>query len=260
VPHAPLFPTLYRHGTIFAAVSFCALAVYYDLAWRSLKHRLIVSLPPNVEPRPWSALQYLAWGVGSSVLCFMLAGAADTPTFLDHVVGALMGLCGTVFAFLFGFGLVALWSLWRESIQQLKGELRFRRYIQSYGVKPLSFLPAIPLAILGLAFGVGVFLALGTAVPYVEKWRLPIRELLWLPIVVMFYALWKGRSHAALLVRLILLVLFSLIILPFAVFLLAWSASQTAPLLVTILAAITILNAAFYARWVRQQALINNFE
>jgi hypothetical protein len=30
----------------------------------------------------------------------MLAGAADAPKFLDHVVGALMGLCGTVFAFI----------------------------------------------------------------------------------------------------------------------------------------------------------------
>lgn len=260
MPHAPLFLALYRHGTVFAAVGFCALAVYYDLAWRSLKHRLIVSLPPKVEPRPWSPFQYLAWGAGSSVLCFMLVGAADTPTFLDHVVGALMGLCGAVFAFMFGFGLVALWSLWQESIQQLRGELQFRRNIQSYGVKPRSFLPAIPLAILGLAFGVVVFLALGTAVPYLEKWRLPIREWLWLPIVAMFYALWKGRSHAALLLRLIVLVLFSLIILPFVVFLLAWTGSQTAPLLVAILAAITILNAAFYARWVRQMVLINNFE
>jgi len=260
VPHAPLFPALYRHGTIAAVFGFCALTVYCDLAWRSLKHRLIVSLPPIVEPRPWSAFQYLAWGAGASVLCFMLAGAADAPTFLDHVVGALMGLCGTIFAFMFGFGLVALWNLCRESIQQLKVELQFRRYIQSYGVKPPSFLPAFPLAILGLAFGVGVFLAIGVVGHYLEKWHLFSLELVWLPIVAMFYALWKSRSHAALLLRLILLVFFSLIILPFVVFLLAWTASQTAPLLVTILAAITILNAAFYARWVHLPALANNLE
>jgi hypothetical protein len=251
---------LYRHGTIFAAVGFCALAVYYDLAWRSLKHHLIVSFPPNVEPRPWSAFQYLAWGAGASVLCFMLAGAADAPKFLDHVVGALMGLCGTVFAFMFGFGLVALWNLWRESIQQLRGELQFRRYIQAFGVKSLSFLPAIPLAILGLALGIGIFLAIGVVGQYLEKWHLFSLELGWFPIVAMFYALWKSRSHAALLLRFILLVFFSLVILPFVVFLLRWTASQTAPLLVTILAAITILNAAFYARWVRLPALANNLE
>jgi uncharacterized membrane protein len=85
-------------------------------------------------------------------------------------------------------------------------------------------------------------------------------KVVWFPIVAMFYALWKGRSHAALLLRFILLVFFSLIILPFVVFLLRWTASQIAPLLVTILAAITILNAAFYARRVRLPALANNLE
>ncbi len=261
MPHAPLFPTLYRHGTIVAAVGFFALAAYYDLAWRSLKHRLIVPHPSNLEPRPWSAFQYLGWGAGASVLCFFLAAAVDTPpTFLDRLVGALMGLCGVLFAFMFGFGLVALWNLWKESIQQLTAKFQFRRYLQSYGIKAPSLLPSIPLAILGLAVGIGVFLALGAVVPYLEQWHLPLRELLWIPIAVMFYALWKVRSHAALLLRFILLAFFTVLILSFVVWLLAWAALQTAPLLVTIFAAITILNAAFYVRWVRLRALINNLE
>lgn len=259
--HTPLFPTLYRNGTIAAAIGLFALAIYYDLAWRSLKHRLTAPHPSGLEPRPWSAFQYFRWGVAASVLCFLLSAAADTPpTFLDRLVGALVGLCGALFAFMFGFGLVALWNLWKEAIQQLKGTLQFRRYVQSHGIKPPSLLLSIPLAILGLAFGTGVFLALGTVVPYLEKWRLPLRELLFFPIAAMFYALWKGRSHAALLLRLMLLALFSVIILAFVVWLLAWAASEIAPLLVTILTAITMLNAAFYARWVRLPALINNME
>jgi len=108
----PLYPTLYRHGTIVAAVGFFALAIYYDRAWRSLKHRLTVPHPSNLEPRPWSSFQYLRWRAGASVLCFLLAVAADTPpTFLDRLVGALVGLCGALFAFMFGFGLVSLWNL-----------------------------------------------------------------------------------------------------------------------------------------------------
>ncbi len=261
MPHAPLFPTLYRHGTIVAAVGFFALAAYYDLAWRSLKHRLTVPHPSNLEPRPWSGFQYLGWGAGASVLCFLLAAAADTPpTFLDLLVGTLMGLCGVLFAFMFGFGLVALWNLWKESIQQLSSKLQLRRYLQSHSIKTPSLLLSIPLAILGLAFAFGVFLALGAVVPYLEQWHLPLRELLWIPIAALFYALWKGRSYPALLLRFILLAFFTVIIVSFVVFLLAWTASQTAPLLVTIFTAITALNAAFYARWVRLPALINNME
>lgn len=259
--YASIFPTIYRHGTVLAASGFLAMAVYYDLAWRSLKHRLNVLRPLTLEPRPWSEFQYLAWGAGASVLCFVLAGAADAPpTFLDTLVGALMGLCGAVFGFMFGFGLVALWNLWRECIQQLRGAMQFRRSSQSYDIKPPSLVPAVPLALLGLAFGIGVFVVLGMITPYLERWHIAVRELLWIPIATMFYALWKGRSYAALLLRLILLVLFSVIILGFVVWLLAWIASQTAPLLVTMLAGITVLNAAFYARWVRLPALRRNFQ
>jgi len=165
----PLYPTLYRHGTIVAAVGFFALAIYYDRAWRSLKHRLTVPHPSNLEPRPWSSFQYLRWRAGASVLCFLLAVAADTPpTFLDRLVGALVGLCGALFAFMFGFGLVSLWNLWKEAIQQLTAQLRFRRHVQSHGIKTPSLLLSIPLAILGLAFGIAVFLALGAVVPYLE--------------------------------------------------------------------------------------------
>ena len=99
MPHLQLFPPLHRYGTILAAAGFIAVAVYYDLAWRSLKYRLVVPHPANLEPRPWSAFQFFAWGGGASIFCFFLAAAADTPpTVLDHLIGGIMGLCGVLFA------------------------------------------------------------------------------------------------------------------------------------------------------------------
>jgi len=261
VSRIQLFPQLYRAGTILASIGSLAIAVYYDLAWSGLKHRLNVPHPANLEPRPWNAFQYFSCGAGASVLCFLLAGAAHAPpTLLDHLVGLFMGLCGVIFSAIFAVGLIALYNLWREAIRHLVGQFRFRRYVRSHGGKPESLLPAVPLAILFLALGVSVFVAMGMILDKIPKVLTPLLpHAAWVVIGTMFYALWKGRSHAASLLRLILLAFFTLIMLAFLVWVLAWTASQTAPLLVTTLIAITAINAGFYARWIRNAVLADNF-
>src|SRR5882672_8767121 len=70
--------------------------------------------------------------------------------------------------------------------------------------------------------------------------------------------LWKARSRAALMLRLILLTSFSAIILAAAVFTCWFASSQTAPLLVLSLLAIGCLNVVFYAQFLRNTSLKDN--
>ncbi len=93
-----------------------------------------------------------------------------------------------------------------------------------------------------------------------NSWLSLARPLVWGLIAVMFYSLWKGRSHAALMARLVLMVSFSAIIAAAVAFGVWWIASQTAPLLVIFLSAIGSLDVIFYSHWVRLSALKNNLE
>ncbi len=259
MPLPSLNSALCPRGTFCAAAGLVTVAFYYHHIWGILKNRTeSQALPapsadfayPQEESAPFAELNYLYRGLAISVLIFLLAGSADTPsTPLDHLLGALMGLCGTLFAAMFAVGLICVWNLWKEAIQQLKS------------AKLGSLILSAPLALLGLAFGLGVFVALGMLVDKIPKYlAFLVRPLMWSVIAAMFYALWKGRSHAALALRLVLLLLFSAIILAAIVWGLWWIALQTAPRLVTFLAAITTLNALFYARWVRLKALIHNMQ
>src|SRR6267142_2427557 len=208
----PLNPTLYPRGTFFAAAGLLTVAFYYHHSWGLLKNRPesqalpvpVLSFPdPEVESVPFAELNYLYGGLAISTLTFLLAGSADTPsTPLDHLLGALMGLCGVIFAGMFAVGLICVWNLWKEAIQQLKS------------TKIGALILSTPLALLGLTFGLGVFVALGMLVDKIPKYlAFLVRPLIWGLIAAMFYALWKGRSHAALALRLVLLLVFSSIIL-----------------------------------------------
>lgn len=286
-----LIPVFYPRGTYCAAAGLAIVALYYDLVWRHLKHRATASPLPaasiNRSPHPFPERRYLYWGMGLSVSIFLLAGAADAPRELaDRFISALMGLCGAFFAGMLGFGLVSLWNLWKEALLQANYVVQLLRLVKSKGVNTPSLFRPIVLAILWLALGIGVFIALGVLIDFIPKsWlqELPdlrslrnlqdlqkalwaaarshvIRSLLMLPIASFFYVLWKSRTYAGLIARFILLLTFSAIILAFTVFLVAWAASETAPVLVTFLAAIATLNTLFYARWVRLKALTFNLE
>jgi hypothetical protein len=193
-------------------------------------------------------MRFLRFGIVSSVIVFLLAGAADsTSDGLAILVGTLMGLCGAMATGTAGFGFVALWNLWKELLSQLR-RAKIGRLVAS-----------LPLALLGLAGGLGALILAGSLQ---EKFpAVPTRlyeELFWILIAAMFYFLWIGRSHAALFIRLILLILFSAIILVSMVLGLWWAGSLTAYPLVLFLSAIGAINTLFYAVFVRDIALADN--
>jgi hypothetical protein len=187
-------------------------------------------------------------GAASSVAVFVLAGAADPgKEWLDQLAGALLGFCGAIAVAILGVGFVCLMNLWKELILQLR----------KASIGPL--LVSIPLAILWLAMGFGAFLGLGMVVEKIGVYvGVLLRPLVWALIALIFWGLWRGRSRAALMLRLILMVSFSVIILFATVFMCWWVSSQTAPMLVFFLAVLASLNVLFYSRFVRDAALMDN--
>jgi hypothetical protein len=256
----------YPRGTLCAGVGLIIIAAYYVRAWRGLLGGSESSLTPYTSlssgSRPWPELRYLQWGMLASALFFILAGAADAANdWLDRLVGCLMGSCAAIGVGIFGVGFVSLANLWKELVVQLKKS------------KIGSLLLSIPLAVLLLGLGVGVFILLGMFVGKIPEPReslfqallwslisLTFAGLLWHLISVAFDSLWKGRSHAALMLRLILMVVFTAIIVAALAFGSWWIASQTAPLMVIFLSAIGALNVLFYSHWVRLSALGDNLQ
>lgn len=256
-----LVPLHFAGGTLCAGLGLLVISAYYLRAWRSLQDRanVIACCIPKVQVslgrHQWPELRYLQWGVSSSVLFFMLAGAADTENdWLFRLTGCLMGFCAALSFAMLGVGFVCLWNLWKELAWQLKR------------AKVGSLLLSIPRAALWLALGLGVMLLAGMLAEKIEKlpklWQLLLSVLLhfsfWVLIAQAFYYLWKGRSHAALMLRVILMVSFSSIIVAADAFSYWWIISQTALPLVLLLSAIGTLSVVFYSRWVRLAALKDN--
>lgn len=256
-----LVPRHFVGGILCAGIGLLVISVHYLRAWLSLQDRanVIARCIPNtlvsLGRQQWPEPRYLQWGVFSSVLLFMLAGAANAENdWLFRLTGFLMGFCAALFFAMFAVGFVSLFYLWKELGSQLKR------------AEVGSLLLSIPLAAVWLALGLGVMLLAGMLVDKSEK--LPaygqalLRGLLYVPmwalIAIAFYGLWKGRSYAALMLRLILMVSFSAIITAAAAFAYWWFISQTALLLVLLLSAMGTLNVVFYCRWVRLAALKDN--
>ncbi len=242
----------FPRGTLCAFVGLALISLYYRNAWRQLGK----AVEPPSEPvrlespdgQSWPELRYLQIGAALSVAVFVVAGAADLgKEWLDQLRGAILGFCGAIAVGILGFGFVCLMNLWKELILQLRKA--------SVG----SLLVSIPLAILWLAMGFGVLIGMGmVADRFAHYLGALLRPLLWVVITLLFWGLWRGRSRALLVLRLILMLSFSAIILAAAVFMCWWVSSQTAPLLVFFLAVIASLNVAFYSRFVRDTALIDN--
>lgn len=242
----------FPRGTFCAFVGLAFISLYYRNAWRKLRKAVEMRGEPPFSEFPdrqsWPELRYLQIGAASSVAVFILAGAADLgKEWLDQLRGAILGFCGALAVAILGVGFICLMNLWKELILQLRKT--------SIG----SLLVSIPLAILWLAMGLGALIGLGM---FAEKLGAYLgvlfRPLTWALIALMFWGLWRGRSRAALMLRLILMVSFSTIILAATVFLYWWVSSETAPLLVFFLAVVASLNVLFYSRFVRAAALKDN--
>src|SRR5260370_4302081 len=201
----------FPRGTLCAFVGLVFISLFYRDAWRKLGK----AVEPLGEPlrsefpdgHSWPELRYLQIGAALSVAVFVLAGAADPGMeWLDQLRGAIFGFCGALAVGILGFGLVCLMNLWKELILQLRRA--------GFG----SLLVAIPLAILWLAMGVGAFLGLGMLAEKLGVYLGGLlRSLSWALIALIFCGLWRGRSRAALMLRVILMIFFSAIILHSAV-------------------------------------------
>jgi len=241
----PFISGRFPRGTLIAEIGLLVTAVYYLHAWRCLRSSELTNNPDTralFGRHSWPELRYLQWGGFSSVLLFMLAGAADEENdWLFRLVGALMGFCAALFFAMFAVGFVALWSLWSQLVWQLK---RAR-------IGPL--LVSSPLAIVWLGLGLGVFLMFGILLEKIEKLApflrflllKPLLALIWLSLFKMLDSLCAARSYAALMLPLILMVSFSAIMIVAVAFGYWWIIGQTTLLLVLFLSAIGALNLAF---------------
>ena len=254
---SPLFLGTYARGTLCAVIGLLAISCYYAHAWRRLRTgpKLnaigIPYAPFEPERQGCTGLRYLQWGVFYSVLFFMVAAAADAENdWLFRLAGALMGFAGAICFAMFGVGFIALWNLWKELVRQLKQ------------ARTSSLLLSTPLAILCLGLGLAAMVFLGMVVEKAEKlpklWQFllggPLYVVAWVSIANALFYLWMGRSTAALALRMILMVFFSVTIVAAASFSYWWIASQTALALVLLLSAIGTLNVTFYSRCVRPAA------
>jgi len=239
----------FPRGTLIAGIGLFIVGTYYVSVWRSLKQisgAAVTSVTPYPPEKPsWPELRYLQWGAFSSVVFFIFAGAADTGRdWLLVLTGCLMGFCVALFFAMFGVGFVSLFYLWRELVSQ------FRR------AKIRSLLLCFPLAIFWMVLGLATTVFFGTVVEKIPMLlKRPAQELLWVLIAMVFGGLWMGRSHAALMLRGILMVSFTAIVVVAVALGYWWIIRQTAPLLVLFLSAIGALNILFYSWYVRLRAL-----
>jgi hypothetical protein len=263
----------YAQGTICAFFGLCIVSALNFRGWRQLETDFVApsgSAAPQMSPTMYLlARKNLFAGMGLTLLFLLLVGALDAGgELLDRIVGGLMGLCGAMALGILGVGFVAMRNLWKELIAQLKS------------ARISQLLLSVPLAALYLALGIGIFVLIGFFLDEIPKvrgmlhdhpfWRIGgallgaviigvMMETVWHVIATMFERLWGGRSHAALFLRLILMVVFSAIMIPAAVFLIWFAAEQIAPLQVAIFCVILYANVLFYSRWVRLEALKDNF-
>jgi hypothetical protein len=253
-PMSSLFGTgVFASGTVFGLLGLVAISAYYAKAWATLrKPALLTTEFPETRKWPPAAskeMRFLQIGIGASVVVYVLVGAFESPSgTLMTLTGALLGLGGALAVAGVGAGFVALWHLWKELVLQLR-QARIARLLLS-----------LPLALVGLAAGLGAFVLLGWVtekLPPVLKPLYP--EVIWFFIAIVFYLLWKGRSHLALFIRLILLVLFTAVISASVALAMWWVCSQTTYYLMIIsLSAIGAINTLFYAAFVRDSALADN--
>lgn len=195
-PFSARFPL----GTLVAEIGVIVVGAYYWVGWRSLNKisatRALSELPFPLAKPPWPELRYLRWGIFLSVAIFMVAGAADAVgDWLFMLAGSLLGFCAALFFAMLGVGFVALFHLWKELVPQ------FRR------ANIWSLLLSSPLAIFWLALGLVVMVFLGMIIDRVPVFGQFVffKALIWGVISIALYRLWMGRSHAALVLRAILM-------------------------------------------------------
>jgi hypothetical protein len=230
-------PTATVLGTFEASVGIALLLGNYLAGVTALKN------DPGFESGESSrrAKRSLVQGILLSLLLMAVVSFRRNPgDALMQVTEFLLSFCYCLFGLMFGVGILCLIRLWR-GLSIPPGEAQAVR-VRLAPPNKVSWLVA----------GLCSLLAVGTFAD-----RLPVRlakefateiaqGLFWAAMAVVLYRLWTSRKTAALVARAALLLLFTAIMLPAAMFYFYWIGTQPDRPLAFLATAAGLLNLLYY--------------
>jgi hypothetical protein len=256
----------YPRGTLCAALGLCSVLAYY-LRRERTRARLGAAPPPDEYPitdsRYWTSRRHMLLGASLSALFLALASGADLKTHdpVDwglRIFGVFMGSAafGTLLV-----GCIFLWHHWTEAISDLRERPAdlFRQFTRRpEGSERERLAPMRSGLLLKSLLGFcAILLASWLAVRFgIVPERLldnPLLRAIYSDILRIFIltfviVLWTTRSRIAAVLRVGVLLVFSLIILSATIGFGYWIASESAPAIVAFSAGIVVVNFVFYYR------------
>jgi hypothetical protein len=242
------------------------IVLRHYLRWqkRALRNPSLICVSqkyPVSDSRFWISRSYLLGGIGYSIAFLILSVVADGQKIhSDWVLQVLAATCAAGAVAILILGCIYLFRHWKEAIADFR-EPASLDYFRELTQDPASsnryaLAPArIPLLrrCIWLACGVALFLFVlgkrGITFKRVLDNLFAVsifRRVLELLLVALLVILWTSRNRIAVFLRSVLLLLFSLILLPTLAFVLFWLGSEVAPALVAFSALMISLNFAFY--------------
>jgi len=262
----------YPRGTLCADLGLFAVLAYYLRREHTRARVSIAPLPdeyPITDSRYWRNRRDVLVGAFLSALFLAIASGADLrpPDPVDwglHILGVFMAAAafGTLL-----LGCIFLWHHWTEAISDLRERppdlfRQFTRKPEDSEREQLAPMRASLLlkSLLGFC---AILLASWVAMRFgILPERLlenPLlgaiyNDILWFFFLTFVVVLWTTRSRIAAVLRICVLLIFSLIIGSATVFFVYWIASESAPAIVAFCAGIVVVNFVFYYRLERSVA------
>jgi hypothetical protein len=252
-------------GTVCALVGLLAVLAHYRRVWRAKQlgspRQASASDYPANDSRFWTSRPYVLIGMLLSVATLALSGAVDGSAG-EWGLRVLATLALTAAWATLTVGCIFLARHWKEVVTDFRTPVHDDLFHQltekpddsgRYEMAPhrLSLLTKSLLLACGLALAVEAAKRFGIAPERLLENPLLADiydHVIWAFITTFLVLLWTTRSRLALVLRTGVLLVFSLIIVITAGFLLVWLASQNGPALVTLLAIMIWLNFVFFSR------------
>jgi hypothetical protein len=259
----------YPRGTICAALGLFAVLAYYLRRERARARAGITPQAyeyPITDSRYWTSRHDVLIGASLSVLFLAIASGVDLPTpdpvdWGLHIFTTLIGAAalGTLL-----LGCIFPWHHWIEAFADFRQ--RPPDLFQQFTKKPErserdEMAPMRSSLLMHSFLGMSAILLAGWLAAQfgiVPESLLddPLLgalygHIVWIFILTFVIVLWTTRSRIAAVVRIFVLLVFSLIILSATIFLAYWIASESAPAIVAFCAGIILVNFVFYYRFER---------
>lgn len=240
-------------STALALSGFVAVLVYYLFITRKLPSEgwwLIRDQDyPFVDSRYWTGRRYLLLGVVLSVFFVCLTGQA-VATKSDFPGLAIFGslLCAAAFGLL-AIGHIFLFRHWIEFFRDAAGRTPKDSHRYELADQRLQHLNIFLWSVVGVSFALGLLEKFGIRIDFSSPLLLEIyRHLFWFGVVAVLVIVWTSQNAAALLVRFILLLVFSAIMIGGASLLGWWLVMQSSIWVVIWPTAMLSLNFIFHFR------------